>query len=86
MLLVSWNMWNVSKKGYLLWKLVCQAICWLIWLEHNKRVFEGCSELGFNIFCKAKELACFWGMECNHLGDYSVINTKRDWGQMFSCT
>lgn len=55
------------------------------WLECNKRVFEGCSESVYSIFCSAKELACFWGMTYNQLGDYSVMNIKRDWGQIFSC-
>lgn len=78
LLLALWNMWKVSKKGCILWKSVCSSICWLIWLEHNKSLFESCLESAFNIFCKARQLACFGGMACNHLGDYSVANTKRN--------
>lgn len=69
----------MSKKCCIIWKLVCLAVCWLVWLEHNKRVFEGCLERAFNVFCRAKEVACLWDLRCKHLGEFLVVSTLRGW-------
>jgi len=82
-LLASWGIGKVSEKGNTIWKLVYPVVCWLIWLERNKRVFEGCLEPAFNVACRAKEVACSWGLGHNQLGDFSVISTLRDWGRIF---
>lgn len=54
------------------------AVCWRIWLERNQHVFEGYQEPAFKVFSRTKDLMCFWGLKCSHLGDYSVIRTKED--------
>lgn len=84
-LIASWNISRVYNKGCSLWKLVCPTVCWLIWLECNKRVFEGSMEPKFNIFCRAKELTCFWGINCKNMGNYSPLDSKREWGSLFLC-
>lgn len=82
-LLMSWRMFGVPRKGKILWNLLLPAICWSIWLERNQTMFEGCAEPVLNVVKKAKDLACFWGVNCNLGEDYLVVSTKRDWCSMF---
>lgn len=82
-LLASWGVGKVSKKGNTICKLVCPTVYWLIWLERNKRVFEGCLKPAINVACRIQEVACFGGFGHNHLGEFSVMSTVRDWGRIF---
>lgn len=72
-LLLPCDIVKTSRKAKILWSLVCFAVCWAIWLE---RVFEESSKPAYVIYSYAKELACFWGLRCRHLGVYSMVNTK----------
>lgn len=83
MLLLSWEIRKVSRKGRILWSLMCLSACWAIWSERNQRVFEDHSKPAFIVYSKAKHLACFWGLCCNTLGEYSVMHTKEGWGRLY---
>lgn len=84
-LISSWDMRNVLRKGRILWNLVLPAVCRRIWLERNQHVFEGYCEPTFKVFSRAKDLVCFWGLNCSHMEDYLATRTKEEWGRLFSC-
>lgn len=58
-LIASWNIWRVSKKGCTLWNSIYLAVYWLIWPERNKKVFEGCMEPAYNVFCRERSWHAF---------------------------
>lgn len=58
-LISSWKLWRISKNSGILWKLICLAVCWGIWLELNQGMFKDCREPAYNVFQKAKDLVCF---------------------------
>lgn len=74
-LLLSWDIEKVSKRGKMLWSLVCPAMCWAIWLERNQCVFEGCKKPAYAIYLNAKDLACFGGLRSMH-EEYSVTRVR----------
>lgn len=80
---MSWNIAKISRKARLKWNLVLRAICWTIWLERNHRVFKDYEEPAFNIYAKAKEIFCFWGLNCKGMEDYSAVEMKKGWGNLF---
>lgn len=49
----------------------------------NQRVFEGCVEPASNVYKKAKDLVCFWGLNYKLRNDYLVATSKRDWSKFF---
>lgn len=85
LLLLSWGIRRIPKKGQTIWSLVCPAVCWALWLERNQRVFKRHCELAFCVYSMAKDFACFWALKCHHLGDYSVTSTKQGWTSFFLC-
>lgn len=64
-----------TKKEATLWKLMCPTRCWLVWLEQNNRVFNDCKEPAYNVYRRAKEVTCFWGLNGFLMEDYSIVST-----------
>lgn len=82
-LISSWHIWGCPIRGKTLWKLTCPAVCWEIWLERNRRAFEDHAEPALNVYLKAKDFACLWGLNCGLEDDYSAASMKRNWPNLF---
>lgn len=72
------RLFRIPKKWQILWELLCPAICWSFWLERNQMVFKGYAEPALNVYKKAKEIVCFWGLNCKLADEYSVVTTKTE--------
>lgn len=83
LMLALWNISDISKRGDTLWRLVCPAVCWLVWLEQNNGVFNDCKDLAYNVYHRAKEVTCFWGLNSFLKEDYSVVSILEGWGRLF---
>ena len=39
MLSINYNGFGLSKRGIVLWQVVCIALIWVVWRERNARIF-----------------------------------------------
>lgn len=45
---------RIGKKGKALLRMIVQAVCWVLWLERNRRIFENKKETVVEIWAKLK--------------------------------
>lgn len=51
---------TLGKKGKVLWRMIVHAVCWSLWLERNRRIFEDKEECLDKIWSKLKFAIAWW--------------------------
>lgn len=54
----SCHIGNTSKKGKILWSMICLTVCWVLWLVRNHCIFENYVEPTFTVYKRAKNYFC----------------------------
>lgn len=49
-----------GKMGEVLWRMIVQAVCWTIWLERNRRIFEDKEETVVETWAKLNFMLAWW--------------------------
>lgn len=63
-LISSWRTAALSPFGKRVWHLVPAAVCWAVWQERNRWVFDGYVQPAWQVYKKTKDLVVFWAKRC----------------------
>lgn len=55
-----WEQFGVTEHGRVLARFLPHAVCWTLWKERNKRIFDGNASTLHQITCAAIELSWGW--------------------------
>lgn len=75
---------HVSGIGYsgirrkTLWNTTVLALCWALWMERNKRVFDTKWDLN-STWDRVRFWVALWVLNTNDLRDFSFSDLIRDW-------
>ena len=69
----------LQKKGRILWKVTITATFWTIWLERNRRIFEGVEENFESISDRIKLWVGIWLHNCKDFNNVPFTLIIRDW-------
>ena len=70
---------HISKRGKVLWRVIVQALCWSLWLERNKRVFEDCHESLEDVWDRVKFRVAWWVSIHKDFKTFPMSDIVRDW-------
>ena len=70
---------SLSKKGRTLWKFAASATLWGIWLERNKRIFEGFEESVQSTWDRIRMWVAIWLHVCKDFKSIPFSLLIRDW-------
>ena len=69
----------LQKKGKILWKVTITSTFWTIWLERNRRIFEGVEENFESISDRIKLWVGIWLHNCKDFNNVPFTLIIRDW-------
>ena len=69
----------LQKRGKILWKVATSATFWAIWLERNRRIFEGVEENFEYIWDRIKLWVGIWLHFCKDFNSIPFTFLIRDW-------
>jgi hypothetical protein len=69
-----------GKKARVLWGCSVLAIFWVLWMERNRRIFEGYGGVGFEfLWGRIRFWVALWASVSEAFKDYSFSTILRDW-------
>lgn len=78
-LLFGWRSSALNAFGKKIWRLVPAAMCWVIWLERNNRVFKGHSKLDWRVYKRVKEYILLRAKLCKSYEGIPNGDLQRHW-------
>lgn len=69
----------LENKGRILWTVVVHCICWSVWLERKRRIFEDIEESIDECWDKIKIRTFTWTWKSLEFRNLSISDMLRDW-------
>lgn len=85
-LLLSWKIAALNPFGKWVWPLVPATVCWAVWQEQNNQVFNGYTQLAWQVYKKTNELVVFWAKQCKGFEGVPNRNLAGHWDNVIGST
>ena len=69
----------INTRGHVFWSVIVQAMCWTLWLERNRRIFEDIEESLEDVWDRFKFRAAWWVSKHKEFKAFFVSDIVRDW-------